>query len=241
MSLMLHVDASRVSLEDLEKLPMPEPMGDRHVPVHPAKWVKSLQRAVQAYDFEIKRMDLGANERKTRLFGTMDLALPEEFHADRGLTLGFRCSTDQSMANGLVGGQRVFVCDNLALSGDLILLRRKSTENLQLALAFEQGLENFNLAGQVFNETIERAQEKNLSKTQSESLLWQLFRNKVMPKKLMGPVEDAWTKKPEASGVRGDSLWDLHNAATFCLKGETVVSRWERSHKLGTFLAGALN
>lgn len=239
--LILHVDARRVSLEDLKEVPMPEAMGPRHAPIRPVTWVKALQRAATAYDFQVQRLELGANQKKTRLFGVMDLQLPEEYHADRGLTLGFRYSTDQSISNGLVGGNRVFVCDNLALSGDMVLLNKKSTTNLSLVSAFEEGLENFNISRRLFEETIQRSQEKLLSKTLSEALLWQLFSNQVLPKKLMGPVEETWRSKPEGSGVLGESLWDLHNAGTFALKTEDSVCRWERSNRLGAFLAQAVN
>lgn len=239
--LVLHVDATRVTLEDLEQVPMPEPLGPRHVPVHPAKWVKALQRAVTSYGFQVNRLELGANQKRSRLFGVMDLQLGgEEMALGRGITLGFRGSTDQSLGNALVGGERVFVCDNLALSGDMVFLSRKSTSGFSPVQAFEEGLEKFDLGRKIFAQTIEKAQEKNLSKSQAESLLWQLFGHGVLPKKLMGPVEDVWLRKPEGSGVVSDTLWDLHNAGTFCLKEENSVTRWDRSTRLGAFLSEAV-
>ncbi len=66
---------------------------------------------------------------------------PALSNGDRGLGLDFRHGNDQSMSLHLVAGTRVFVCDNLTLSGDMIVLRRKHTKGLSLRDEVRAGIE----------------------------------------------------------------------------------------------------
>ena len=238
-NLMLHVDSKKATLADLEALPAPQALGPRHVPVHPAHFVKSLVRAVESYDFTIDSMEIGLNQKKTRHFGVMRLSGGENLPGI-GTALGWASSTDQSIRAKLAGGGHVFVCDNLALSGDVVLLSHKHTRGFTPVRAFEEGMENQRLIQQVFHTQILQAQEITLSRTVAESYLWQLFTKGVLPKKLMTPVSNAFFTRPEASGVEGDTLWDLHNAATYALKEEPMTTKWDRTRQLGVFLAQAV-
>lgn len=50
--------------------------------------------------------------------------------SDHGYTVAGRNSYDKSMSAGLVGGTRVFICDNMALSGNSFQVMRKHTTNV---------------------------------------------------------------------------------------------------------------
>jgi predicted SpoU family rRNA methylase len=43
---------------------------------------------------------------------------------DMGLSIGIRNSYDKSMSIGVALGARVFVCDNLAISGEIRIVRK---------------------------------------------------------------------------------------------------------------------
>src|SRR5947208_16941561 len=64
-----------------------------------------------------------------QLFGVMVL----NTGFDRGsFSIGIRNSNDKSMRLALTAGYRVFVCDNMAFSGDFTPLLHKHTRNLEL-------------------------------------------------------------------------------------------------------------
>lgn len=62
----------------------------------------------------------------TRWFAVMDVRRAGDpvYGADYGLVLGVRNSHDRRFAAGLTVGSRVFVCDNLAFSGEVVLARK---------------------------------------------------------------------------------------------------------------------
>jgi hypothetical protein len=50
-------------------------------------------------------------------------------HNELGLSVAFRNSYDRSMSIGLAIGASVFICDNLALNGDIAVMK-KHTKNV---------------------------------------------------------------------------------------------------------------
>jgi hypothetical protein len=83
--------------------------------------IDALEIAVREHEMEITRRQYAMNSAGSRLFGVWDIA-----DAKNGMAsaIGFRNATDKSMAVGITVGTRVFVCDNLAISGDFIAFRR---------------------------------------------------------------------------------------------------------------------
>ncbi len=69
-----------------------------------------------------------------RLFGVLDLLIPDVAIPDFGMSLGIRGSNDRSLAIQATAGARVFVCDNLAFSGDsgTVVLKKKHASGLDL-------------------------------------------------------------------------------------------------------------
>jgi hypothetical protein len=63
-----------------------------------------------------------------RFFGLIELQLPNVAgNDDFGLMVGLRGSYDQTLPRGLAVGSRVFVCDNLAFSGDVTIKTKQTT------------------------------------------------------------------------------------------------------------------
>ena len=63
------------------------------------------------------------------LFGVLDLAAEG---GEYGFAIGLRTGNDRSLALQLICGVRVFVCSNMAFSGDFLALKRKHTAGLSL-------------------------------------------------------------------------------------------------------------
>ena len=57
-------------------------------------------------------------------------ALTYDTGTTEGFTIAGRNSLDKTLKVAYVGGARVFVCDNLALSGDAMFVQRKHTKNV---------------------------------------------------------------------------------------------------------------
>ena len=65
-----------------------------------------------------------------KLFGTLDLTL--NGIGGTCASLGLRTANNKTMSLSMIAGLRVFVCDNMAFSGETIILRRRHTRGLDL-------------------------------------------------------------------------------------------------------------
>ena len=208
----------RVTLEQLRNLPVPEIMGARHMPVPHWRLIDEIENQVADRRWRVERRDLGVSQKGARLFGTMQLRGPVEGE-DMGTCFGFRSSTNQSFAIRGVAGARVFVCDNLMLSGTEFVLNRKHTTLLNLPEMVSKALNKFiDQSRQLF---IDISTMKNnwLDDQTAKLRIFNLFHRGALPLHLFDDVcqyyFDAQDDHPDC---QPRSMWGLHNACTRAIK-----------------------
>jgi hypothetical protein len=248
--LILHVDAQALTSADLETIPSPEALGNRHYPVAHRTLVGALKTVAQAAGFSVVRERLGLNEKRTKLFGVIDLqeyGQEAEMVSRDGMALGFRNSTDQTLGVALVAGRTVFVCDNLALAGDLVLLKHKNTRNLDdnLYPMMEEAFSRIKAQNLEFQRLLEKAENTPLSKAQAEVLMWDaVVRRKIVPKRLALEVdENYFHPQEEWTDITStpNTVAALHNAFTRVIRKMPLNQQWDKSHKLAKLLEVAYN
>ena len=127
-TLIAHCGASKVTREELMKIPVPE--GTRtHQPLSHYEIVEVLEETLSFRYLKIVRDEYVVSQDGMKMFGVMDLNA--EFSGGR-FSIGLRNSNDKSMRLALTAGLRIFVCDNMAFSGDFTPLQHKHTRNLEL-------------------------------------------------------------------------------------------------------------
>lgn len=114
MGLMLHVNAFQSSRDDVAAVATPAPT-DTWEPLPHIVVPEIILEESDKLGLKVRREQYGLTKDGMRMFGVIDL---EGGNLEHGFSVGFRNSHDKSMAAGVVAGARVFVCDNLALSGD---------------------------------------------------------------------------------------------------------------------------
>jgi hypothetical protein len=116
----------RVSYDDLANLPVPQGTQTWH-PVSHKSVFDAVTDTLQGQGYAIVKADMATSNNGHRFFSTLTL---QTHLADGGggvsLAVGIRNSTDKSLPLGFCAGNRVFVCDNLAFSAEL-MVRRKHT------------------------------------------------------------------------------------------------------------------
>lgn len=134
--LVLHTGGSNVSDAKLRELTVPAPEGKHH-PTDFFHFYQCTRQALVNRGFELTQAFHALSHENQRYFGLMgvqSIAPHEGEHSVFGEgtivqhVVGLRASWDKTFSNQLVMGTRVFVCDNLAFSGQ-IMLRRKNTAN----------------------------------------------------------------------------------------------------------------
>jgi len=244
--LMLHCGATNVSREDLEALPMPIASSDKHLPLAHIDLTKSLEKILAGMDIGIKRQVFGLSPAPTfaRCFAAWDLDMPSSFEQDRpgeGTSLVWGQGNDgKGPSLQIGGGHHTFCCDNLAMTGDLFLVKAKHLKSLALMPFLEEALEGFVSDREIAMRLQEQAAARTLTHVEAEAWLEIAFGQKVLPRSVKGTVNQAFFDKPENSGVVGDSLWDLSQAGTFGLRDLPMQTRMPATIQWGRLIRQAV-
>src|SRR5688572_14087299 len=126
--LMLHCGSQLKSKEEVFAVPVP-PATASYLPLSYESFATRIEKQLAVERIGIMDQKLALGKNSPRLFGLMQLALPEFHTREYGFVVGLRNSYDKSCSTGLCIGATVFVCDNLSFSGSQITFQRKHTVN----------------------------------------------------------------------------------------------------------------
>lgn len=125
--LLLHCGAKPVSRDELAAVIAPEPT-ETWYPLPHHDLVAEVEAHLSGSGLEIGVAVHALSHHGLRYFGLLQLRRADGRARDYGWVVGLRNSHDKTCPAGLVTGSQVFVCDNLAFSGE-IKLARKHTKN----------------------------------------------------------------------------------------------------------------
>jgi hypothetical protein len=153
-----------------------------------------------------------------KLFGIMDLVVPDVNEPDYRMAVGLRGSNDKSMAISAVAGARVLVCSNMLFSGDsgTVVLKRKHSSRLDLSRVVPPAIDAFLDRAGKLRLDIQRLKETTLSDTQVKSIVFDAFaRRPILPGCLFRHVSRLYFDDAEQRDRFPDaSLWSLNQAFT---------------------------
>ena len=121
--MLLHCGAERVSREQLFAVPTPRntttwfPLSHRTI-------LGEVESQLKSVGFTIDEEAHALSHEGARYFGVLSVTSKSRAKSDFGWVVGLRNSHDQTYPAGLVAGTRVFVCDNLAFSGEVRISRK---------------------------------------------------------------------------------------------------------------------
>ncbi len=194
-NLVLHRGAREVDVEELDRVPCPPPT-DTWFPVKHSVVLDRVCETLIGAGFGIEAMQLSLARDNQRFFGT--LTLKNRLNNDACLAVGVRNSTDKSFPIGLVCGSRVFVCDNLAFSSEIVIARRHTkygsdrfNEAVSQAVL---GLHQYQASAQ---QRIAQLQNWELSPLEADSLLLKSFETGIVSSRLL-PRGDRCLAEPGA-------------------------------------------
>lgn len=231
-------ESKLVVASELQALPEPVALGLRHKPVPHARLVDAISEEIDRRGWRIVRSQFALGAKGAALFGVLDMQPMSETSAalvkanGRGLSFGFRSSTNESLAIKAVAGSRVFVCDNLALSGDMIAIQRKSTTGLDLKDAITIGFDKFLTHAAALDVSIERMAQRGISDMVAKALIFDVFYQGILPARLFDDV-GRYYFKAETADVEPRTLWGLHNAFTRAARDLTPVRLFGASVGIG--------
>jgi len=226
-----------VTRAQLAALPAPRALGRYHRPVAHADLLDTLARvARQELNARITAEQYALRRGGDGLFGVITLT----YGATRELSaaIGLRHANDRSMSLQLVAGMTVFVCENMVLSGNTVILRKRHTLNMPLATELTEAMAR--LKGHFGQLTIQvdRWRARKLTDTAAKAMLYDTFTRGLLPLRLLLAAGEAYFN-PRHAAFRPRTVWSLHNACTEVAKQVPLAARLAAIQELTRLLARA--
>jgi hypothetical protein len=148
------------------------------------------------------------------------------------LILGLRNSHDKTFPAGLALGSHVFICDNLAFSGE-VKIARKHTVNIlrDLPRLVTVAVNRVASQRQTMANRIERYRNHELNDAQAHDLIVRSLDHQVITATKIEKVVREW-RKPAHEDFAPRTAWSLFNAFTETMKEYSVDSMYKRSQPL---------
>ena len=185
--------------------------------------VTRIEKQLAVEGIRITDQKLALAQNGQRLFGLMQVEMPQFPTRDYGCVLGLRNSYDKSCSTGLCIGASVFVCDNLSFRGSQITFQRKHTANLlrDLSWIITETIAKLPTQFESQSRIFELYRATEFSDQQAHDLVIRFYDQHAVNVTDIPAVLREWRepRHPEFAEA-GKSAWRLFNAATETIKGD---------------------
>ena len=228
-----YAQSTLVSREQLMTIP-PPPATSTWRPIAHGDLVSAIDRQLLARGITIRKETFAVQRDGARLFAVLDLSI--ESSEESCAAMGIRTANDRSMALEIAVGVKVFVCDNLAFSGDLIALRRKHTAKFDLNADISRAVDRYQAHLVALQRTITAAHEASISDEEAKGLIFEAFRYEILPIRCFKQVAETYfDPSTEMTDVQPRTMWGLHNAFTRAVRQMAPAPAFEATTELGKF------
>jgi hypothetical protein len=214
---------------------VPTPAGtDTHKPVPHAELVQALVETLGFRHIGVVQDEYAVSKDGMKMFGVLDL--DTGMHGCR-FSIGIRNSHDKTMRLAMTVGYRVFVCENMAFSGDFEPVLAKHSKHFKLQDALSIGVDQMQRNFKPMVEAVDRWRDSQLTDVSAKLLIYRAFIESELeiPKHLARPVHDLYFN-PQVEEFQSRTVWSLSNAFTSAFKTLDPIPQYKATAKLAGFL-----
>jgi len=232
-NLMLHCGAHAVERKDLSRVIRPEatetwyPLDHTHV-------LEEVETQIRDSGLEIISEAHALSHNDNRYFGLIQVHRQFNCNDDYTGVVGVRNSHDKTFPAGVVAGSQVFVCDNLAFSGE-IKFGRKHTRFIERDLPelVAEAIGTLNSEWVTMDRRIEAYKDKRITDLRAHDIMVKSIDAQIVPVTVLPRLLQEW-RVPKYQSFADRTVWSLFNAFTEVLKGNLnqLPMRTERLHRL---------
>jgi len=237
-SLLTHVGGKVVNRSELDLIEVPPPT-DSYQPVshyHLAETFLTISRDIlSGYVLVSEAYALARNG--NQLFALLRFKGPD---SELGMAVAFRNSYDRSMSVGLAIGANVFICDNLALHGEIAIIR-KHTKNVWDSLE-DTAITTLYKGQKKYQKTVEDAtllRALPMENRQAFEMMGILFGEGVVGPRQLAVLKKEWLQ-PSHEEFVARTQWSFFNAATEALKSCPPTTIMEKHIKAYDTIASGI-
>jgi hypothetical protein len=246
MSLCLHAGAQAIDRIALAALPVPAPLGPRHAIRPFIADVELIDTYLGRNGYIISDEAFGVRNDKNDVpadfFGVLTVAPAREGEyipagtADFSLQIGIRGSYAQTMSRAICVGNRVFCCDNMAFSSEIVV-GTKQTLNVanRLPQLLADAVARIPAFAQHQIDRFDAYKNKRVADRAGDALLVECVRRAILNPSQIGKAIEYWDapEHPEHLERGQRTAYTLYNAVTEALKQPSgksnILPLWERT------------
>ena len=210
-TLLNHTGARDVTLNELALIEAPPPT-QTWFPIAHFDVFRAVDQTLQSAGYTVRKQQFSLARDNHRFFGVLDL----ESRIIDGISMavGIRNSTDKSFPIGMTVGSRVFVCDNLAFHGEIVIAKKHTRfgenryrEGISKAVASLGQYQDAQAAW------IERLRRTTLPRETADSLILRSYEEELIGARTLPVLLQEW-RKPSFIEFSDETAWSLWNAFT---------------------------
>lgn len=222
LNLCLHSGANEAKMEDVRKVETPAAT-DTWCPIGHAEYIDSVLETLAGNGLRVVNEAHALWSGGNRYFGSFQLANGDD-HGDYALVVGLRNSHDKTFPAGLACGSGVFVCDNLAFSGE-VRLSRKHTSGIRrdLPRLVSAAVGRLGELKVDQEKRIACYKDRILDDRDAHDIVIRSIDAKACPVTRIPEVIAQW-RKPAHEEFAPRTAWSLFNGFTEALKGTSVAT-----------------
>jgi hypothetical protein len=193
------------------------PPTESHVPIPHHQFFEIAKDGLVDQGYAMQDVRHYLNREGAHYFSLMRLLHNDEDpDAGHGTMCALRNSHDKTFAASLAIGAKVFVCDNLSFSGDIVV-GRKHTVNIwaELPEIFARAVSQIRVMRKRQEVRFAEYKEAPLDDYTADHLIMETYRRGVINLKRIGKVNDEWHNPTADHGDK--SIWRYFNAVTAAL------------------------
>jgi hypothetical protein len=180
----------KITRAELAQVPTP-PATETHQPIAHPRLVEALVESMSFRHIGVVAEEYVVSQDGMRVFGVLDLETG--FEGCR-FAIGLRNNHDKSFRLSCTAGVRVFVCENLAFSGDYTAVLAKHSKNFSLEDSLAIGVDRMQRNFEPMRRQVEEWRAKQISTVAAKLIIYQAFVESELdaPKHLARQVHDLY-------------------------------------------------
>src|SRR2546423_3220680 len=215
---------------ELAQIPVP-PETLTHKPVPHHQIVEALIETLGFRHIGVVDEQYAISSDGMKMFGVLDLETQME---GCRFSIGLRNSHDKSFRLALTVGYRVFVCSNMAFSGDFTPVLAKHSRSFNLIDALAVGVDRIQRNFEPMQRQVESWRQTQITDDRAKLILYEAFVDGELdaPRSLLPEVHRLYFD-PQYADFAARTIWSLSNAFTSAFKRLDPIPQFKATAKLG--------
>jgi len=224
LNLMVHAGGHKVDRVQVAQVATPKST-ETWMPIPHYNFLDGVQSTLERGGLKVIAEAHALAHEGSRYFGLLQLANGDN-PADYSFVLGLRNSHDKTFPAGLVVGSGVFVCDNLAFSGEIRIARKHTLNiNRDLPSLIQTAVGRLHDMRGLQDRRIAAYKETEISDAQAHDLMIQALDARIVTATKIPAVLGEWRAPRHAEFAKGRNVWRLMQAFTEIGKRTSVFER----------------